>query len=91
MFCESSQKFEEVVCKFTDFVSSVKDDVSLRRLFDSFGGGVQKTGEQAVRGGSSPPAFRTKGLEHLVIKLLISHFMQQKSILTTKILLLEIY
>ena len=40
MFCESSQKFEEVLCKFTDLVSSVKDDVSLRRLFDSFGGGV---------------------------------------------------
>ena len=40
MFCESSQKFEEVLCKFTDLVSSVKDDVSLRRLFDSVGGGV---------------------------------------------------
>ena len=91
MFCESSQKFEEVVCEFTDLVSSVKDDVSLRRLFDSAGGGVQKTGEQAVQGWASPPAFRTKGLEHLVTKLLISHLMQQKSILTTKILLLEIY
>lgn len=40
MFCESSQKFEEVVCKFTDLVSSVKDDVSLRRVFDFVGGGV---------------------------------------------------
>lgn len=37
---ESSQKFEEVVCKLTDLVSSVKDAVSLRRVFDFVGGGV---------------------------------------------------
>lgn len=60
MFCESSQKFEEVICKFTDLVSSVKDDVSLRRVFDFVGGGVQETGEEGVEEGSSPPAFRTR-------------------------------
>ena len=59
MFCESSQKFEEVICKFTDLVSSVKD-VSLRGVFDFVGGGVQKTGEEGMEGGSSPPAFRTR-------------------------------
>lgn len=38
MFCESSQKSEEVINKFTDLISSVKDDVSLKRVFDFTGG-----------------------------------------------------
>lgn len=40
MFCEASQKSEEVSNTFTDLISSVKDDVSLKRVFDFTGGGV---------------------------------------------------
>ena len=40
MFYDSFQKFEEVLSKFIDLRSSVKDNVFLKRVFDLIGGGV---------------------------------------------------